>query len=145
MSLILCGCGCGELLEEIASYLHGGKPYKRTYISGHQWRGKRRPTHEKPDANRASKHETARIRARGQTACALERIGGCKGGFDVHHRDGDPWNNEPGNLVKLCRAHHRLVETGKIDLANPVMPAFFTDSSGKRRYSYRWSGGKAEG
>lgn len=54
--------------------------------------------------------------------------------LDVHHIDGDPWNNEPDNLMKLCRSHHRLVDNGKIDLASPKMPPFYTDGGGKRRY-----------
>lgn len=27
-------------------------------------------------------------------------------GVDVHHKDEDPFNNEPSNLIRLCRKHH---------------------------------------
>lgn len=30
-----------------------------------------------------------------------------KKGRDVHHKDGDPYNNDPSNLIRLCSKHHR--------------------------------------
>ena len=55
--------------------------------------------------------------------------------IDVAHRDHNPWNNDdPANLLSLCRCHHRLYDNGKIDLNNPKMPAFYVDGGGKRRY-----------
>ena len=48
--------------------------------------------------------------------------------------DGDEFNNSRANLLKLCRAHHRLVDNGKIDPRDPKMPEFRIDGSGKRRY-----------
>lgn len=32
--------------------------------------------------------------------------------FDVHHKDGDPTNNDPENLVALCRRCHRWRHEG---------------------------------
>lgn len=128
--MILCACDCGTPLEDRDER---GRP--RRYIPNHHWRGRRRLTHEKADANKTSKHENARLRARGRTSCELAAIGGCKGILDVHHRDGNPWNNEPENLAKLCRSHHRLIESDRIDLLAPVMPPFYVDGSGKRRYT----------
>ena len=29
--------------------------------------------------------------------------------LQVHHIDGDPWNNSPSNLVTLCQEHHKDV------------------------------------
>lgn len=102
-------------------------------MRGHSMKGRRRLDLERGDANRTSKHETARIRARRETECALTKIGGCGGRLEVHHIDENPWNNEQGNLMKLCRCHHLLIHKGRIDLSHPVMPGFFI-SSGKRRY-----------
>ncbi len=31
---------------------------------------------------------------------------GRAGEFDVHHKDGDPTNNDPDNLVAICRRCH---------------------------------------
>lgn len=30
--------------------------------------------------------------------------------LDVHHRDGDITNNDPSNLITLCRTCHRAIE-----------------------------------
>lgn len=56
------------------------------------------------------------------------------GMLDVHHVNGRYVDNDPVNLMKLCRSHHRLVENGRIDLDAPVMPPFRTGTDGKRRY-----------
>lgn len=81
----------------------------------------------------------ARRRKGDRSKCELKKIGGCKGRIDVAHRDHDPWNNEdPANLLSLCRSHHRLYDLGKIDLDDPKMPAFVV-RGGKRRYLYRYS------
>jgi hypothetical protein len=73
--------------------------------------------------------------------CTLAAIGGCSDaskGIQVHHRDGNPTNNEASNRVPLCPAHHRCVENGLIDLDDPQMPPFVI-RGGKRRYLYRYS------
>jgi hypothetical protein len=61
-------------------------------------------------------------------------IGGCGGPIDVAHKDHDPWNNDPANLMAMCRSHHHLYDRGRIDLDNPKMPDFYVDAGGKRRY-----------
>lgn len=74
---------------------------------------------------------------RGVRVCEWAHIGGCKGLLEVAHLDGNAFNNDPGNLKKLCRSHHSLLDrgtVGKIDAATPVMPMFYVDSGGKRRY-----------
>lgn len=36
--------------------------------------------------------------------------------FVVHHRDGNPINDDPSNLITLCHSCHKLVHNGKIVL-----------------------------
>lgn len=36
--------------------------------------------------------------------------------FVVHHRDGNPTNDNPDNLITLCHSCHKLVHKGKIVL-----------------------------
>lgn len=40
-------------------------------------------------------------------SCPFVPIHPCQ--LDVHHLDGNAWNNEPGNLKTLCANCHRLV------------------------------------
>jgi len=35
--------------------------------------------------------------------------------LEIHHIDGDPSDNRESNLIVLCRNHHALAESGKID------------------------------
>lgn len=35
-------------------------------------------------------------------------------GFHVHHKDGDPTNNDLENLVALCPTCHKLIEHGSV-------------------------------
>lgn len=35
--------------------------------------------------------------------------GDCSGGMELHHKDGNPFNDSPDNLVYLCRCHHGQV------------------------------------
>ena len=44
------------------------------------------------------------------------RLSQLRTGFEVHHKDGDPDNNDPDNLVALCRACHNLREQKKPSL-----------------------------
>ena len=69
-------------------------------------------------------------------ACAWRAIGHCRGPIHVAHVDQDFTNNDLSNLLALCASHHRLLDTGRIDPANPKTPEFYTDASGKRRYQY---------
>jgi hypothetical protein len=70
--------------------------------------------------------------------CELKHIGGCRGRIEIHHKDKNTENNADENLMALCITHHTLVELGRIDLAAPVMPPFYVDRSGKRRYLHGW-------
>ncbi len=86
------------------------------------------------------RHSRAKARAiLAPTACAWAHIGYCYGALDCAHLDQNPLNNAPDNLLGLCRSHHFLYDRGRIDLANPVMPPFYVDRSGKRRYGSRQS------
>lgn len=98
-------------------------------------RGRKHPWAAKPDSkNIRTNRERAVNLTKHITACQLAHIGGCGGMLDRAHIDQDPTNNAPENIMVLCRSHHRLHDHGWIDLANPVMPRFYTDASGKRRY-----------
>ena len=44
------------------------------------------------------------------------RLSQLRTGFEVHHKAGDPDNNDPDNLVALCRACHNLREQKKPSL-----------------------------
>lgn len=41
----------------------------------------------------------------------------------VHHRDGNPTNNAPSNLITLCDSCHKLVHSGKIILDEGIVSA----------------------
>jgi hypothetical protein len=54
------------------------------------------------------------------TAC--ERVGCAYGAdhqvlLDLHHRDGNPDNNDPANLMTLCAFCHRLHHAGLLKLS----------------------------
>lgn len=107
----------------------------RQFIHGHN-RG--RLGTGKPDAEVNVFEARARARVRkGTGPCELEDITGCGGRIEVHHLDGNPRNNQDENLMRLCKSHHALVERGRIDLSDPVMPRFEI-RGGKRRYEYAY-------
>ena len=100
-------------------------------------RGMKHPWAARPNSKN---HRTTRGRARqflAPTTCALAHIGHCQGPIDTAHLDQDPTNNAPENLAGLCHSHHALYDRGRIDIANPVMPEFYIDRRGKRRYRHR--------
>jgi hypothetical protein len=68
------------------------------------------------------------------TSCALEHIGGCGGRIERAHIDHNPLNNDRQNITTLCKSHHNLYDFGRITLTNPVMPPFYVDARGARRY-----------
>lgn len=71
---------------------------------------------------------------RPRVRCELEQIGGCLGRLEVAHLNEEPKDNRLENLMVLCKAHHTLVDNGKIDVNAPAMPVYYIDRSGKRRY-----------
>ena len=68
------------------------------------------------------------------TSCALEHIGGCGGRIERAHVDHNPLNNDRQNITTLCKSHHNLYDFGRITLTDPVMPPFYVDARGNRRY-----------
>ena len=68
------------------------------------------------------------------TVCALEHIGGCGGRIERAHIDHNPLNNNRQNITTLCKSHHNLYDFGRISLVNPIMPPFYVDARGNRRY-----------
>ena len=127
--VIPCACGCGQTLTALDSR---GRP--RNYIPGHYWRGRERPARRKERPTWSAAHAYARRRVRQRKQCELAHIGHCFGRLDVAHLDQNHHNTAPSNLMTLCRSHHFLYDHGRIDMSNPVLPAFYVDISGKRCY-----------
>lgn len=149
-SFIPCACGCGALVK--VRLLHGR--WTR-FVHAHNGRVQPRSPRfayrhdrgvwRKPESrNHNTGHERAR-KLKSRDACELAHIGGCLGKIQVHHKDKDPGNNAEDNLMSLCIAHHSLVDAGRINLEAPVMPPFYVDRSGKRRYLDGWLQKKAWG
>ncbi len=127
--LMGCGCGCGTLIPTVSPY---GRP--RKYAPGHNNKGKSNWWLVKDRVKKRTSHERAVKAKRDVETCEWQHVGDCKGDLTVAHVDGDPFNNSQENLRKLCRSHHWLLDRGRIDPENPVMPEFYVDGSGKRRY-----------
>lgn len=129
-----CECGCG--IDVVSKYRNGPlKGQFRRFVFKHQSRGRANEWSRRPESQNT---RTGRWRARLSkeiNQCEIECIGGCKGRIEVHHKDKNPLNNVPSNLMSVCKAHHGLLDGGKIDWRNPVMPSFYVDGSGKRRYA----------
>ena len=128
--MIACACGCGRRFTEKDS-----RGRARSYVPGHHRRGKSNTWKIKAVVNWWTSHERARKLKCDENRCEWESIGGCKGRLEVAHVDGDAFNNECFNLKKLCRAHHRLMDNGRIDPKRPVMVSFYVSKDGKRRYA----------
>lgn len=69
--------------------------------------------------------------------CEFAHLGWCKGPLQVAHVDQNFRNNSPGNLLKLCVSHHRLMDNGSINSKTKEMPDFFI-SGGNRRYAHSY-------
>lgn len=124
-----CKCGCGAMIFE-----YDQRNRKRFYRFGHNG-GHSFPRNQNLNSeNKNTGYTRAKAVVPFRKSCELGHIGHCKGMLDLCHIDQDVMNNSRENLIVLCRCHHRLMDNGKIDLKNPVMPEFYTDGSGKRRY-----------
>lgn len=128
---LLCECGCGTVIPAVDS---NGRPTR--FAVGHWNKGKANYWLFEPDSKNPSTGHAMARRLYPADRCAIDRIGGCSGPVGRHHRDKDPSNNEPSNVVPLCASHHGLVERGRINLAAPVMPEFYVSRCGKRRYEW---------
>lgn len=89
-------CGCGNQAERITG------DYYRSVCSSCRKRRRGRPIggfHRKFPAGAALR------RTKTCEDCGLTHD--LEAFFDVHHRDGDPGNNDPANLALLCPNCHR--------------------------------------
>lgn len=140
-----CACGCGA---SVSLRQHNGRWMR--FVHGHNARVQHflpvrigpRGWYKPESRNPNTGHERARKLKR-RDACELARIGGCLGRVEVHHKDKDPGNNAPENLMAICQSHHTLLDAERIDPAAPVMPPFYVDRRGKRRYVDGWLRGRA--
>lgn len=64
--------------------------------------------------------------------CAHKDVPGhvCSGPMELHHRDGNPFNNSPDNLVWLCRKAHEEEQQKLPEFSMPAIlkEAFLQDS-----------------
>lgn len=126
--MIFCKCGCKEPL-----YSKDKKRRKTLYIQGHNRAGL--ASNYKPTSkNKSTAYARSKKTFNNLKSCKWKKIGFCKGVIDICHIDQNYLNNSRLNLISLCRSHHRLMDNGKIDYKKPIMPKFYTDKSGKRRY-----------
>lgn len=126
---IACHCSCGTIIPSI--HTGGGS---RRYVKGHNTR-ERAGIYKNPNPSVRLSRERAMKKLRANP-CYLNNMGGCSNRLHTHHIDTNPLNNADDNLMRLCVSHHLLVELGKINLTNPIMPRYYVDRSGKRRYDY---------
>ncbi len=144
-----CHCGCGKqtpisLRKYTKRNWTKGEPIP--YLKGHTIKRPftihpilpKNKRVQKGKWKKESNHwRTCRYRSRTTTdhsSCAWNHIGGCKGLIEVVHVDGDFTNNSDSNKLPLCRSHHRLLDHGKINPCNPIMPYFKVGTDGRRRY-----------
>lgn len=137
-----CGCGCGGLIPE-----RDNRNRPHDYVFGHGNKGKtalwckKLPT----EVNRWHTRHIARTIFNGERICFLRNLGGCSTyKINIHHKDGNIWNNSPNNLIPLCVRHHSLVEKKYISIENPIMPKYYIFPNGRIIYSKnkQYPGGK---
>ena len=76
---------------------------------------------EGPSPRRRSTYKTFRDGKRDEHRVVFEeRHGPIPPGYDVHHKDENKWNNDPGNLEALPKTHHRRLHFPNWKLINGV-------------------------
>jgi hypothetical protein len=99
-TIVACACGCGELFDSRVI------PWRvKRFVVGHAARGK--PGYRKPTTTTYLERGRKRI----HVLVAEKALGKpLPKGADVHHVDGNKWNNANSNLV-ICqdRAYHGLL------------------------------------
>lgn len=123
-----CACGCGNLLNVKDKR---GRP--RSYIWGHNHKGKSSWWRIKSEVKVRTYHERARKQLK-PSKCTINNLD-CLGRIDVAHLDGDYKNNDPSNLISLCRSHHFLMDKRHWTFKQLLETKLeYSISSGKRRY-----------
>lgn len=125
--MIYCACGCGIKIKNV-----DGRNRPKRFVHSHNLKFVAGNKNAK-SINVNTMYTRSKL-IKKERFCEISHIGFCMGTIDVCHIDQDFTNNNLKNLISLCRSHHRLLDNGKINLKNPVMPAFYEDKSGKRRY-----------
>lgn len=81
---------------------HLTEDYKQTASMSRM--GELNPMWKGEEAKKTSGNQRAR-NLYGKGLCVI-----CDKGGEIHHKDGNPKNNSPRNIVFLCKFHHSLVE-----------------------------------
>lgn len=126
-ALIKCKCGCGSEINKLDK-----RGRKRTYVPGHQMKDYAFILKPDADVNYGTAHARARKIKPSSNGCQIKHLGGCHHLIQIHHIDGNAWNNSESNLISLCKIHHYLVESRNIDLDNPIMPDVRIFPNGRR-------------
>lgn len=101
-----CVCGCKQLIENTDKR---GRPH--FFVSGHN---KSQLGNFKDNIKEAASRNRARSLAI-KSICFINNKD-CSKTLDIAHLDQNPFNNNPNNLVCLCRRHHQLLDRNPIGL-----------------------------
>lgn len=82
---------------------------------GYNQKGENNNLFKKKDGPRRKNWVYAKYRKDYCEYCGIKNLE-TKLTFVVHHRDGNPTNDNPDNLITLCHSCHKLVHNGKIIL-----------------------------